>query len=175
MAAFLKRYVAGDCIPVWRELAALGGDVRQKRYYADAAAVAAETMRRARQNVEALIGRLDAMGYRFLTLEQRDAIRQNGVLNLPTGRPIPKRRKPPLKDPLVLAPPAKSTAKDLDRLEELAGGPLPLSLRAWYEQVGAVSLLGLHAALDPCPDEAHWDVCPDPLMIDPLTGCGKTL
>jgi hypothetical protein len=40
--------MAGDCIAAWRELVAPGGDVRENRYDADAAAVAAETMRRAR-------------------------------------------------------------------------------------------------------------------------------
>ena len=37
MPTFLKRYLAGDCAAVWRELIGFGEDVRQKRYYADAA------------------------------------------------------------------------------------------------------------------------------------------
>ena len=43
-----------------------------------------------------------------------------------------------------------------------------MSLRAWYEQVGGVSLLGWHSLLSPNSDEPHSDVCPDPLMIEPL-------
>jgi hypothetical protein len=49
-------------------------------------------------------------------------------------------------------------------LEELVGGPLPLSLRAWYEQVGSVSLLGY-------PSTLHFDAevpVGDPLMIASL-------
>jgi hypothetical protein len=214
MPAFLKRYLAGDCVAVWRELVGLGEDVRQKRHYADAAAVAAETMRRARHNVEVLIGRLDAMGYRFMKMEEHDACAKDAtkravrliaelsekmdpadkrrfdrprIMRSPEFRALLAeraeqsrqaaiqyidtafdRRNPPLKDPEVFAPPDKQTAKDLDKLEKLAGGPLPLSLRAWYEQVGGVSLLGWHSTLDPNQDEPNYGVCPDPLMIEPL-------
>src|SRR5690348_15426645 len=66
MRTFLDRYQAGEHAAVWEELMALGEGVRQEPYYADATAVAAETMRRARHNVELLIRRLDARGYRFL-------------------------------------------------------------------------------------------------------------
>jgi hypothetical protein len=62
---FLNRYVAGDRMAVWSELAALGEGVRGKRMKADAEAVAEETMRRARYNIEILIPRLAGMGYRF--------------------------------------------------------------------------------------------------------------
>ena len=48
MPKFLDRYLAGEHGAVWKELVALGEGIRQKRHYADAAAVAAETMRRAR-------------------------------------------------------------------------------------------------------------------------------
>jgi hypothetical protein len=79
MPTLLDRYLAGDCVPVWNQLVRLGEDVRQKHYYADAAAVAAETMRRARHNVELLIGRLDEMGYRFLTMEQHHKHHGDGL------------------------------------------------------------------------------------------------
>jgi hypothetical protein len=62
MATFLDRYMKGERVAVWRELGALGKKVRHKRYYTDAVAVAQETMRRARRNVDVLIGRLDAIG-----------------------------------------------------------------------------------------------------------------
>jgi hypothetical protein len=62
---FLERYKAGDRAAVWDELLALGEGVRDERYYADASAVATETMRRARHNVEMLVRRLEAKGYRF--------------------------------------------------------------------------------------------------------------
>lgn len=212
MPTLLDRYLAGECLPVWNELARLGDGVRQKRYYADAAAVAAETMRRARHNVEVLITRLDEMGYRFLTMEQNEKNHGEGLRRfLPMRFSVeaslggPKRidvlslsRSPelraviaaqadrahdatlkylnetvgrknrPLEDSEVFNPPTKQTSADLDRLEELADGPLPLSLRAWYEQVGGVSLLGWHSALSPNADEPNGSIGPDPLMIEPL-------
>jgi len=123
---------------------ALGAGVRHELYYADAVAVAAETMRRARRNVELLIQRLDAMDYRFLTMNESDEFHLEGLARSRQtaaqagGHGIEKKRKPPLKDPDVLAPPKKHVTKDLEQLEKLGGGPLPLSLRAWYEEVGGV-------------------------------------
>jgi hypothetical protein len=99
------------------------------------------------------------------------------------------KRKPPLEDPNVFSPPGNKTPKQLARLEKAAGGPLPLSLRAWYEQVGGVSLMGSHAVLNavefsnrgtldqfkvlvrgqamPAPPAGE-DIAPDPLVIHPL-------
>ena len=65
-------------------------------------------------------------------------------------RPHWKRRldqflsKPPLQNPEVFDPPGKETAKWLKKLEKAGGGPMPISLRAWFEQVGGVALLGSH-------------------------------
>ena len=39
---FLQRYRAGDHVRVWNELVALGKGVHDKKYHADALAVAAE-------------------------------------------------------------------------------------------------------------------------------------
>src|SRR5262249_17433287 len=61
--------LAGEYAAVWDDLVALGPRVRQTRYLADATAVAADTMRRARQNVDLLLKRLDEMEYRFLSAE----------------------------------------------------------------------------------------------------------
>jgi len=55
MPTFLERYRDGDCVAVWTILVALGEGVRHELYYADAVAVAAETMYRARHNVELLM------------------------------------------------------------------------------------------------------------------------
>jgi hypothetical protein len=60
---YLERYVAGEHEPVWAELQALGAGVRAEPLYSDALAVARETKRRVRHNVEALIPRLEAVGY----------------------------------------------------------------------------------------------------------------
>jgi len=193
---FLERYQAGDRIAVWDDLVALGDEVRHKRYHTDAVAVAAETMRRARHNVELLIQRLDGMGYRFVTMEARDHFqgqalkrylraKQRLALKLHPGdmtvisdsaemrskveaaaiKLADKAwgRKPPLKNRDVLDRPTKRTAQQLDKLEKMAGGQLPLSLRAWYEQVGAVSLLGYPSTLHSDEDVRAW--ASDPLFI----------
>lgn len=51
---FLERYQQGDHAAVWAELDALGDAVRARKLRADAEAVAAETMRRARANLKTL-------------------------------------------------------------------------------------------------------------------------
>jgi len=75
-----------------------------------------------------------------------------------------------LKNRSVIDPPTKLTANKLDKLEKLVGGPLPLAIRAWYEQVGGVSLLGWHSSLCPNSDEpAHLsEGDPEPFVIFPL-------
>ena len=50
---------------MWADLVALGAAVREEPLYSDAWAVACETMRRVRKNIELLIPRLDALDYRF--------------------------------------------------------------------------------------------------------------
>lgn len=190
---FLERYKAGEHAAVWEEMTALGAEVRSDRYYADASGVAAETMRRARHNVEILIQRLDALGYRFADqvsaaedqLSRLDTVAQlssqiEGHAAMHSGRynahllkmlgdlrgmqsrmapqleraaaqaaqAASAKRKPPLEDSNVFSPPNKKTAGVLAELEKALGGPLPISLRAWYEQVGGVSLMGSHAVLN---------------------------
>lgn len=62
---YLERYVSGEYEQVWDELVALGVAVRQEPLHADALAVARETMRRARANIDRLIPRLVRIGYLF--------------------------------------------------------------------------------------------------------------
>lgn len=62
---YLERYLAGEHKQVWDELTALGAAVRAEPLYSDALAVARETMRRVRQNLELLVPRLVAVGYQF--------------------------------------------------------------------------------------------------------------
>lgn len=112
----LERYRSGEHEDVWNDMISLGESVRSRRYRGDAEAVARETMRRARRNVEMLIPRLDAMGYRFHS-------------------------NPPF------SPPTRKTADRIRRLEKLLSGRLPLSLAAWWQEVGAVSLQGEHPLL----------------------------
>jgi hypothetical protein len=62
---YLERYRAGECERVWAELLALGAGIRDEAILPDAVAVARETMRRCRENVERLAERLRALGYLF--------------------------------------------------------------------------------------------------------------
>jgi len=182
MAAFLERYQAGDCVAVWNDLAALGDSVRGNKYYADAVAVAAEAMRRARYNVELLIQRLAQAGYRFVAPSDEEDPGERRQTANPGGRDRAQRErwkvarrsaletrvaagltKPPLENPAVFAPPSGQAAAQLNSLEEAIGGPVPLALRAWYEQVGAVSLIGSHEVLNPKGRETA-----DPLVVWPL-------
>jgi hypothetical protein len=70
---------------------------------------------------------------------------------------------PPLENPRVFYPPEEQTKKNLARTEKFTKGPLPLSIRIWYQHVGYVSLAGSHPVLNP-------DGCatPDPLVVNPL-------
>lgn len=189
MPTFLTRYQYGDREQVWADLNSLGPSVRDKEHLDDAHAVAQETMRRARHNVETLVVRLEKLGYEFLTagksaegslqglsramammtaMEQItargqsnphvEAIRQRnrGMLDSPlfknllgslrqkAAAPAPVEA---LKNPDVFTPPAKNVAADIEAFEKSIGGPLPLSLRAWCEIVGSVSLMGSHPVL----------------------------
>src|SRR5258708_6983758 len=65
MSSFLERYERGEHERVWDELLALGAAVWEGPLYADALAVARETMRRVRHNVELLVPRLRSLGFAF--------------------------------------------------------------------------------------------------------------
>ena len=139
MPTYLARYVQGEYEQVWRELGALGPTVREEPILIDAYAVACETMRRAGENVRRIIARLGQIGYRFE--------------HAPLGTWQPNQR--------VHTPPAPDVARQVAALQAMVG-PLPLSLRAWYEIVGDVNLMGRHPA---------WDerACPDPLVVEGLS------
>jgi hypothetical protein len=49
--------------------------------------------------------------------------------------------------PRAITAPSPAVAEEIAEIEEFAGSPLPLSLRAWCEIVGSVSLVGTHPAL----------------------------
>jgi hypothetical protein len=129
---YLDRYLAGECEPVWDELTVLGAAVREEPLYPDALAVARETMRRARHNIGVLMDRLRALGYAFgydwWEAEFRDMLEVH----------------PP---PGLFVEPQPDVERKLAELEALAG-PIPLSLRAWYEQIGAVNFVGMYPVKD---------------------------
>ncbi|WIG59077.1 MAG: hypothetical protein OJF49_001824 [Ktedonobacterales bacterium] len=138
MTDYLRRYLAGEHERVWDDLLALGERVREEPVYTDACAVADETMRRAKHNIVLIIQRLLEVGYRFgySWCSQSEQSFLERELDPP----------PPFTEPdpdIIL---------QLDDLEEKVG-ILPLSLRAWYEHVGSVNLVGMYPVDDPSDPE----------------------
>jgi hypothetical protein len=64
--SYSDRYHFNTCAPVWATLTAFGPAIRHEPLYSDALAVARETMRRVRSNIEVLLDRLPQIGYHFL-------------------------------------------------------------------------------------------------------------
>jgi hypothetical protein len=62
---FLERYLAGEHVPVWRELIELGGNVCNEPLRSEALRVCEEIVRRARFNLRTLHARLLDLGYVF--------------------------------------------------------------------------------------------------------------
>ena len=154
-----ERYLAGEHHEVWRELGALGAEIRSDRYVADALAVGCATMRRVVQNIRTIVERLRELGYEFdIESVNRDTVIHFGVArwSLWVGPRHQER-------PAPWMPPQQRLA-DLKRLERDAG-ELPISLRAWYEIGGSVTLLGKHPVLSP----GDGTLLPDPLVIAPLS------
>ena len=133
---YLERYRNGECEQVWSDLQALGAAVREEPHYSEARAVATETMRRVRWNCELLVSRLRALGYLFGTYP-------DGSTGYYTEGP--------------LVGPSNHTRADCAELEAEAG-PLPLSLVAFWEEVGLVDFVGMHP---------EWPDGLDPLVVAP--------
>jgi hypothetical protein len=144
MASFLSRYQDGEHTQVWAELVALGEQIREEPLYSDALAVARETMRRVRYNIELLISRLSELGYQF-------------------GSPDPDEDGLIESFPPVFTPP-KASVDDLIAKLEREAGILPLSLKAFYQVVGGVNLEGM----DPGWEYAGGLYGLDPLVVWPL-------
>src|SRR5688572_6555873 len=121
---YLERYRAGEYEQVWNELQSLGSRVRYEPDASQAQAVATETMRRVRRNCERLISRLQSLGYVFGTFP--DGTRRSYTL-----------------EPLTV--PSATLRADCAELAAEAG-PLPLSLVTFWQEVGAIDLVGMHPA-----------------------------
>jgi hypothetical protein len=134
--SYLDRYLNGDFEGVWSDLQSLGPSALN---HSEAEAVSIETMRRVRRNCEAIVARLASLGYDFARFP-------HGELRRPA--------------PVPFAPPSRETLADLAELEQEAG-PLPLSLKAFWREVGAVDLIGRHLG---------WPDGLDPLVVDPPEG-----
>ena len=177
------RYVAGEREQVWRELVDLGPDVRTTAHITDALAVAYETMTRVDANVKTIIQRLEGLGYAFQTeagSHEANQAQMKGVFEQFSGLfkaagvaqgmermfetlTAAGSRKPKDTKAHPHVPPDGGTWKKLRKLEK-AAGPLPLSLRAFYDVVGEVNLMGSHAAIA-VPQSS---VAPDPLVVHGL-------
>ena len=116
MASYLERYQKGEHEQVWQELTALGVKVYEEPLHTDAYAIATETMRRARHNIELLIGRLGELGYAFQFPDD------------------------------IFVPTKAEFLKDMETFEQDLG-LVPLSVRAWMEQVGRVNFMGTYPRL----------------------------
>ncbi|HYL44357.1 MAG TPA: hypothetical protein VEU97_13300 [Ktedonobacteraceae bacterium] len=133
MDEFLERYQRGECEQVWEELVQFQTEIRNKPLYFDALAVAQETMRRVRNNIEILILRLQELGYQFgyEWMKPFDPFGDKWVRM----------------QPAVYTPPSSDIVSLVEAFEQQAG-PLPLSLRAFYLEVGSVNFVGTHP---------HWE------------------
>jgi hypothetical protein len=146
VATLLERYRRGECEAVWNALHGLGGRVRNPDLIEDATAVARETVDRAKRNLESIANRLVTLGYRF--------------------------DDPPAKRGGIVRDPPEHISERLVAFERELGGPLPLILTAWFEQIGSVSLVGSHPVL--CPQAAterspkRAPVIADPFAMDPF-------
>jgi hypothetical protein len=142
---WLNRYRDGEQFDVWQELTRLGGRVRGPKILPHARAVAREAMFRLRGAVERLIESWGAQGFEF-GYGWAGEIHRERVAQAP---------------PLLGSPRSEEIAA-LDRFETQIG-PLPVSLRAFYEVVGAVNLVGAAPGL-PWPGREELD----PLQIVPF-------
>ena len=145
------RYVAGDHDTVWTELVALGDAVRRDPHAADALAVVYETMRRVDLNLRSVIDRLHAIGYHFGA-----PAAARSVMSL-----FRRRRQQAAQAHVAPGP----RASDVRIRIEKRTGPLPLSLRAFFEVVGSVDLNGRHPMLAPRKNT----VAEDPLIVYGVT------
>ncbi len=115
MGAF-DRYLAGQRVGAWTEVVSLDGGLRGSiESLRDAKAIARETMRRSRRNIEQLVESLPTIGYVF---EPGDGL-------------------------VVFEPPSPGISADLDEIESRVG-EIPLAFRCWLEEVGTVDLMGHH-------------------------------
>ena len=128
MVTFSERYQQGKCEEVWYEMMEFGDNIREEPYYTDSLHVARETMRRVRRNIEIIIPRLEAIGYLF-GYDWAQPFEAEDVKAAP---------------PRLGMPSANIQAR-LAELEQ-TGAIFPLSVRAFYEIVGAVNFVGIKTA-----------------------------
>jgi hypothetical protein len=158
--SYLDRYKQGAYEQVWRELMQLGPDVREEPVFNDAEAVAQETMRRVRQNIEILIVRLLRLGYVFgYDHRFRDALLSPktylAYLEMVFWR---QQQSPVFLDAQLRGQRVQDIyGGDYQAIPDIPAmleameqefGPAPLSIHAWYTEIGAVNFYGYFSPWD---------------------------
>lgn len=155
--AMYERYIGGECQAVWDELTEIPGTIPTSPQDLDM--VVEETMRRCRHNIEKLVTHLSALGFAFLHGEP-----------IPGKQPNPYREMARASGIRPYSRPDKEFIEQLARVEERFGH-VPTAVRAWYERVGAVCLMGdgmgICSYFTPLPVHDQEEVFADPLVIDP--------
>lgn len=132
MSNWYERYQSGLYQEVYDELLAMQECVYEPHIYEEALSVMRAMMKRVRSNIEQIIARLEILGYQF---------RKGGFWeNYSSGKKVSLEQEYP-----AFQLPTPETLRQVALLEQLAG-PLPLSLKCWYEEVGCVNLVGLFPA-----------------------------
>jgi hypothetical protein len=140
--SLLSRYRDGHRDQVWQELRQLGCKVRESDQVEEAQLVCDEMARRARRNIEVIVGRLSQDGYRFHANDDQQS---------------PER-------PFV--PATAGAVEQADWLVERFGA-VPMTFLSWVRLVGDVWLVGTHprwptsASADPLVVEAEGSRYPD--------------
>jgi len=139
---WLDRYHDGYRDQVWHEMRQLGGAVRESDLAEEAQQVCDEMARRARRNIECIIGHLTEQGFRFHTNDDEQT--------------VVKPHYPPTAE-------ASALADWLQRRFET----VPMTLLSWVRIVGDVWLVGTHpqwpesASADPLVLEVEGARYPD--------------
>lgn len=125
MPDWYDRYRKGFHQEVYDELLAMQEQMDDPRIYQEAYRVMREMMMRVQYNVEKLISHFNLLEYLF----------GEGMYENPREKAYWEREAP------VHKVPTQDTRQRIAVLEQLVG-PLPLSLKCWYEEVGSVNLVG---------------------------------
>src|SRR5579859_6774123 len=149
MTDWMARYLAGSEIEVWSELAKLRGDaLSDANTSQEAWAVCVETMRRVRENCDRIVDRLERGGFLF---------DDPPMLEYPPGTYLSGHRFSP----------APNVADTNSQIETKAGA-CPMSLTAFWREVGTIALVGQWPLLTVTNDMADplWVYGPDATLTD---------
>ncbi len=156
MLDLYDRYQQGFYQEVYDDLVHMHDHVFEEPTYTDALLVAREIMKRVRSNLELLIPRLHTLGFQFGKGFWQEFDDLSAQEKATIEKEIP-----------ILGTPTSETSTRVGLLEQLTG-PLPLSLRCWYEEVGSVNLIGLFPDSDTRNFSSEYGCILDPLFIYPV-------